>query len=76
VCPASIVQIRGNTDPDRIPDFCCAFYRSALGARARFPARPDPLRVFAGPPGIEDEMKRWRQLANAARRSATNHGTR
>jgi sulfatase maturation enzyme AslB (radical SAM superfamily) len=37
VCPASIGHIPGNTDPSRVPDFVCAFNRTALGWRALFP---------------------------------------
>jgi len=37
VCPASIGHIPGNADPERVPDFVCAFNRTALGWRALFP---------------------------------------
>jgi hypothetical protein len=37
VCPASIGHIPGNADPNRVPDFVCAFNRTALGWRALFP---------------------------------------
>jgi sulfatase maturation enzyme AslB (radical SAM superfamily) len=36
ICPASIIFDSANTDPDRIPDFPCAFYRVALQYRDRF----------------------------------------
>lgn len=38
VCPASIAQIPGNDDPDRVPEFACAFNRVRLKYRSRFPA--------------------------------------
>jgi hypothetical protein len=40
VCPVSIIHQPGNDDPDRIPDFICAFNQAALGWRERFPAEP------------------------------------
>jgi uncharacterized protein len=39
VCPVSIVHQPGNSDPDRVPDFICAFNRTALAWRDRFPAQ-------------------------------------
>ena len=36
VCPVSIGLQAGNEDPDRIPDFVCAFMRTAWEARRRF----------------------------------------
>jgi sulfatase maturation enzyme AslB (radical SAM superfamily) len=36
VCPASICNIPGNEDPDRVPDFVCAFNQVTLAARERF----------------------------------------
>lgn len=36
VCPVSIGHIPGNMDPDRIPDFLCAWNRVALEHRERF----------------------------------------
>jgi hypothetical protein len=36
VCPTSIARIPGNRDPDRVPDFPCAFNLVALEARERF----------------------------------------
>jgi len=47
VCPASIGHIPGNADPHRVPDFVCAFNRTALGWRALFP-RPESLRGASG----------------------------
>jgi len=37
VCPVSITTIPGNTDPHRVPDFACAFHRTASKYRERFP---------------------------------------
>jgi sulfatase maturation enzyme AslB (radical SAM superfamily) len=38
-CPVSIVHQPGNADPDRIPDFVCAFNRVTTKYRRRFPAQ-------------------------------------
>jgi len=52
VCPAAIVHLAGNRDPNRIPDFHCAFNRVALRYRRRFPQKPGIQemldRVFPG----------------------------
>lgn len=46
VCPVSIVHLPANGDPDRVPDFLCAFNRVALAWRDRFPARPSPANLL------------------------------
>lgn len=48
ICPASIGHIPGNSDPDLIPDFPCAYNLVALAYRERFPVLPDPLEVLTG----------------------------
>ena len=40
ICPLAIAHQPGNDDPRRMPDFACAFMRTALGFRARFPRQP------------------------------------
>jgi radical SAM protein with 4Fe4S-binding SPASM domain len=47
LCPASIAQIPGNDDPDRIPDYPCAFNRVWLKYRSRFPVLRPPGRRAA-----------------------------
>jgi hypothetical protein len=43
ICPGAIALLPGNDDPDRIPDFHCAFNRVAFRYRDRFPEqRPVP----------------------------------
>jgi hypothetical protein len=39
ICPAGIAHLAGNTDPNRVPDFPCAFTRVALACRDRFPVQ-------------------------------------
>jgi sulfatase maturation enzyme AslB (radical SAM superfamily) len=49
VCPVSAVHAPGG-DPTRLPDFPCAFYRTALAWRERFPVPPDPWDFVSGAP--------------------------
>jgi uncharacterized protein len=67
VCPTSIGHLPGNADPDRVPDFYCAYNLVSLKYRALFPSRPRPRDLLMGPPGLAEEMERWRILADAAR---------
>jgi sulfatase maturation enzyme AslB (radical SAM superfamily) len=48
ICPASIGKIPENTDPDRVPDFGCAFNLVALSCRERFPRQPNPVELLTG----------------------------
>ncbi|MFO7691812.1 MAG: hypothetical protein R6V57_01885, partial [Vicinamibacterales bacterium] len=41
VCPLSIALLPGASDPERVPDFICAFTRASLKYRHRFPRQPD-----------------------------------
>jgi sulfatase maturation enzyme AslB (radical SAM superfamily) len=63
VCPVSIVHVPGNGDPDRVSDFCCAFYLVSLKYRKRFPAQRSPWKVLQGTKDVCDDMKRWKELA-------------
>ncbi|MBD3178750.1 MAG: radical SAM protein [Candidatus Latescibacteria bacterium] len=63
ICPASIPHIPGNRDPRKVPSFPCAWNRTAMKYRERFPAVPDPRAKIEGPPGVEDDIKFWRKLA-------------
>jgi radical SAM protein with 4Fe4S-binding SPASM domain len=40
ICPVSIGNALGNTDPRRIPDFLCAYNLVSLKYRERFPCPP------------------------------------
>jgi hypothetical protein len=68
ICPVSIGQQPGNGDPRRVPDFPCAFTRTALAYRARFPRQPTVADLARGrvkpPPAI-------RRLLAAAGRPAS-----
>jgi len=67
ICPTSIGHIPGNIDPDRVPDFSCAYNRVSLKYRALFPRQPRPQELLRGPAGIAAEMERWRIIADAVR---------
>lgn len=49
ICPVSICHVPGNTDPNRIPEFPCAFYRIALGYREKFPPQRSSSDTLHGP---------------------------
>ena len=44
ICPVSIGNIPGNTDPRRVPDFLCTYNLVSLGYRDRFPYPPSLAR--------------------------------
>jgi sulfatase maturation enzyme AslB (radical SAM superfamily) len=48
VCPVCIVHQPENGDPNRIPDFVCAFNRVAAAYRRRFPVQPDARMRLTG----------------------------
>ena len=66
VCPTSIGHIPGNSDPDRVPDFFCAYNLVSLEYRERFPGQRRPQELLRGPAGLAADMERWRTLADAA----------
>lgn len=60
VCPVSIGHQPGNTDPDRIPDFLCAYNLVALKHREAFPQQPDLVDLLCGRgkiPGLTRELE-------------------
>ena len=70
ICPVSIGHQPGNDDPNRVPDFACAFMRTALESRARFPDQPsltDLARGRAEPPAV---VRKFIERA----RGSTPHG--
>jgi len=70
VCPASIIHIPGNSDPDRVSDFVCAFNMASLKRRQLFPARPDPVRmILEGPEAAETDIEKWRRLSEANKKN-------
>jgi len=60
VCPVSIGQMPGNTDPRRIPDHLCAFNLVSCKWRDRFPAQRHPLEALLGRSPLPGVMQRLR----------------
>ena len=48
VCPVSIGHEPGTTDPNRVPDFQCAYNLVSLKYRERFPFQPDAVEQLTG----------------------------
>jgi MoaA/NifB/PqqE/SkfB family radical SAM enzyme len=67
ICPVSIGYMEGNDDPDRVPDFYCAYNLVSLDYRNRFPVRPSLRQRVLGEP-YRDEMERWGVIARAVRK--------
>jgi sulfatase maturation enzyme AslB (radical SAM superfamily) len=57
VCPVSIGHQPGNTDPDRIPDFLCAYNLVSLKYREQFPAQPGLADILCGAAKIPTLMQ-------------------
>ena len=66
-CPASIGFAEGNSDPDRVPDYYCAFNYVALASRDGFPVQPTDLEVIRGDRFRELRLK-WKAVGEEARR--------
>jgi sulfatase maturation enzyme AslB (radical SAM superfamily) len=64
-CPMSIAHVPGNNDPNRISDLVCAYNLVSRKYREQFPNRPHPKAIFACPPELTEEMKRWKLIAEA-----------
>ncbi len=60
VCPLAIAHLDGNGDPDRVPDFICAYNRTALAALARLDAAPDPAVTLLHPAPLFRAIRRAR----------------
>jgi len=65
VCPTSIGHIPGNTDPDRIPDFVCAFNMVANQYAKRFAQQLPKIELPTA--GGEDALDRIRAFADQVR---------
>jgi len=66
VCPVSLGHVEGNADPDRVPDFACAYNFVSLEHRERFPRRPSMRERVLGEP-YREEMAWWSGIAGAVR---------
>ncbi len=71
VCPASIGHSSSNTDPDRVPDFGCAYSLVSCKYREAFPAQRHPHEIFGRRLGRRRPLDaRTRTTASAATPSA------
>jgi len=50
ICPITCAKNPDSTDPNRIPDYQCAFNRVAFKYRRRFPCQPQPTAHAKRPP--------------------------
>ncbi|HJQ99943.1 MAG TPA: radical SAM protein [Candidatus Polarisedimenticolaceae bacterium] len=73
VCPTGIGHIPGNTDPDRVPDFACAYNLVALEYRRRFP-RPGTARFDLKQGRRDAEIRKLVAAVKADRKSALARG--
>lgn len=73
VCPVSLGHVERNTDPDRVPDFACAYSLVSLGYRDRFPRRPGMRARILGEP-YGEEMAWWGGIARAIRDARAEGG--
>jgi sulfatase maturation enzyme AslB (radical SAM superfamily) len=48
VCPLATRGVSDAAEPNRIPDFICAFNQVSLGCRDRFPCQPDVYALLTG----------------------------
>lgn len=62
VCPVSIGHQPGNTDPNRVPDFQCAYNLVSLKYRERFPFQPGAMEQLTGG-GLPRELRDFLSLA-------------
>lgn len=71
VCPVSIGHQPGNADPNRIPDFLCAYNLVSLKYRERFPRQPGTVQLLTGRAPVPRSVRAL--LALAAPRGAKGH---
>lgn len=57
ICPVTIGYQADNHDPDRIPDFACAFNLISLDYKARFPRQPNPAEILRGDAALPAWMR-------------------
>jgi sulfatase maturation enzyme AslB (radical SAM superfamily) len=70
MCPACILHVPGNSDPDRVSDFYCAFNRVLAKHRRRAP-RGAALPEGPGQlPRLQAITKRWKEFAKSSKASA------
>ena len=65
VCPVSIGNAPGNTDPRRVPDFLCAYNLVSLKYREMFPTRPTLVQRLLGTADLPELAQEFRARALA-----------
>jgi sulfatase maturation enzyme AslB (radical SAM superfamily) len=68
ICPVSIGNIPGNADPDRIPDFMCAWNLVVRECGRRFPAQPTAFDFLVGTERLPGLMRELESFATRSRR--------
>ena len=63
ICPVSIGNIPGNDDPNRVPDFLCAWNLVVRDCRRRFPAQATVLDFLMGTERLPDLMRELESFA-------------
>jgi sulfatase maturation enzyme AslB (radical SAM superfamily) len=74
VCPVSSGHVPGNSDPNRIPDFQCAYNLVSLEYRARFPRQASAAEILTGRAPVPRGMRAL--LAASVRRARAASGRR
>jgi hypothetical protein len=72
ICPLAIGCRKGDPDPDRVPDFVCAFRFAALSARARFLAAAGIRRADQDSPLFDERLRPWLEMGRALRRDGAS----
>jgi sulfatase maturation enzyme AslB (radical SAM superfamily) len=62
-CPVGIALQPANEDPDRVPDFFCAFMQRSSRVRRRFPAMPEPVDFVTGRAPVPTLVREMLSLA-------------
>lgn len=76
VCPVSIGHQPGNTDPDRVPDFACAYNLVSLKYRERFPAPAGIEDILLGRPHVPELMRELEAFAGRRRNTRRRRSSR
>ena len=70
ICPVSIGNAPGNTDPRRVPDFLCAYNLVSLKYRDRFPYPPTLADMLLGTAVLPELAREFHASAIGAHQSA------
>jgi sulfatase maturation enzyme AslB (radical SAM superfamily) len=73
VCPISIGNAPGNADPNRVPDFLCAYNLVSLKYRERFPYKPTLQDMLLGAPPLPQLAREFQALFRATADATESH---